>query len=266
MSTNLDRLRAFAADRSSLSRLAGVTTPVFMMQGRRDFAFGLDQATKAFRLLKGPKRLWIGLHGHAPSSFPAPDTAAMLTEGRLWFDRFLKGEPNGIDKRPPVVLAPEQWAGKGVSYPDLPPTRKLTYAVRGTTAIGAQGTVVRVLGTTTAAFEELGAATVRVTVTASGGWSRLVAVLSAVPPGRKEIVVSAGGVPTVPGKQTLTIRMIDDATSIPKGSALRLTLASSTARTAAGLLYLDLPMPAGSRLAVGPATVSVPVLAAPAVG
>ena len=63
-----------------------------MMQGRRDFAFGIEQALSAYRALAGPKQLWIGLHGHAPSSGVAADTPAMLAEGARWFDRFLRGD------------------------------------------------------------------------------------------------------------------------------------------------------------------------------
>ena len=64
-------VQPWAAERSSLSRLGSVTTPVFMAQGRRDFLFGIDQAALAFKRLKGPKLLYLGLHGHAPSTFPA---------------------------------------------------------------------------------------------------------------------------------------------------------------------------------------------------
>ena len=42
---------------------------------------------------------------------------------------------------------------------------------------------------------------------AAGGWSRLVAVLTARTPAGQEIVVSAGGVPTKPGAQKVTIQL-----------------------------------------------------------
>lgn len=263
-SKELDKLRALSVPRSSLSRLSKLATPVFMMQGRRDFAFGLDQAKSAFALLRGPKRLYIGNHGHAPSAFPATDTAFMLDEGLLWFDRFLKGQPNGIDKRPPVEIAPEGGTGTtNVSYPALPPTKALSFPAAGSTSISAEGTAVRALGTTSTPLEAFGSAAVTVSATTAGGWPRLVAVLSAVTPAGKEIVVSAGGVPAAAGAKTYTIRMIDDATFIPKGSKLKLTFASSTAHTAAGLLYLDLPGPAAAKLTVGPATLTLPVLIKP---
>jgi hypothetical protein len=60
--------------------------------------------------------------------------------------------------------------------------------------------------------------------------------------------------------------MIDDATLIPAGSKLQLWLAASTSNTPAGLLYLDLGLPAGARLTVGTASVSVPVLVQPVSG
>ena len=72
----------WAATRSSLSALKGVKTPVFMMQGRRDFAFGLDQALQAYAQLAGPKRLWFGLHGHAPSTFPTRDSPVHARRSR----------------------------------------------------------------------------------------------------------------------------------------------------------------------------------------
>jgi predicted acyl esterase len=113
---DLSGVASFAAARSSIQKLKGVTTPVFMMQGRRDFVFGIDQATTAWPLLAGPKHLWLGLHGHPPSSFPAPDTVAMMTEGRQWFDRYLRGVANGIDKKPAVEVAPVDWKGTTHGY------------------------------------------------------------------------------------------------------------------------------------------------------
>ena len=116
---NLATVGPFAAARSSLTALRGVRTPVFMMQGRRDFAFGLDQAKRAYAALAGPKQLWIGLSGHAPSSGVAADTPAMLAEGARWFDRFLRGDtatPSGK----PVAISPENWKGQPRRFAGLP--------------------------------------------------------------------------------------------------------------------------------------------------
>ena len=112
------------------------------------------------------------------------------------------------------------------------------------------------------ALEVFGRPLVKVTATAAGGWPRLVAVLTARTPARKEIVVASGGVPTTAGRRTYTIRMVDQATFVPKGSRFAVTVASSSsAQNPANLLYLDLPMPAGARVTLGTLAVRIPVLA-----
>ncbi len=256
---------AFTAARSSIQKLKGVKTPVFMMQGRRDFAFGLDQAFSAFKVLAGPKHLWIGLHGHAPSSFPAPDTVAMMTEGRQWFDRYLRGQQNGFDKKPPVEVAPVAWKGrtKGYTSPDdiatsssgvqyyWKPGADRTKAAHPT--ITQAGKVVVFGGGRGDPSSQaiVGAPALTITATATGGWSRLVAVLTARTRAGKTIVVSGGGVPTRSGKHTYTIRMLSQMTFIPAGAKLAVTLGSSSlAQDPGNLLYLQLPMPPGARLTV----------------
>ncbi len=252
----------WAAKRSSLPALKGITTPVFMMQGRRDFAFGLDQALQAWRQLAGPKRLWFGLHGHAPSTFPGRDSGVMLAEAARWFDRYLRGAPGGLDMALPVAVSPERWKGKPTRYASLPATSTSAFPLSGTKAILASGKVVREAGKVTAPFEVFGAPTVRVSATASGGWSRLVAVLSARTPGGKEIVVAGGGVPVAAGKGTYTIGLSSQATYVPPGSKLTVTFGSSSlAQNPGNLLYLDLPMSLGAKVTVGPATLRVPTLA-----
>ena len=121
---------SFAAQRSSRQALSTVKTPMFLFQGRRDYAFDIDQAWQGYKLLKGPKRLYIGDFGHPPSTFPGPDISVVLAEGGDWFARFLKDEPNGIDKRKPVELAPSPWKEAGtVSYAALPATKRLAFTL-----------------------------------------------------------------------------------------------------------------------------------------
>jgi hypothetical protein len=229
-----------------------------MMQGRRDFAFGIDQATRAYSTLAGPKALWIGNHGHAPSRFPAVDTAAMMAAGKTWFDRHLRGLP--VDTGPPVRVAREGRAD-AVGFSKLPATRTLKLALPGQKTVVQATKLVRPAKPTTSAIEVFGRPAVKVTATAAGGWARLVAVLTARTPAGKEIIVSAGGVPTTPGTRTYTIRMVDQATFVPKGSRFSVTVASSSsAQNPANLLYLDLPMVAGARVTLGPMALSIPVL------
>jgi hypothetical protein len=258
-----DGLHDFAAARSARPLLGQLKTPVFLAQGRRDFAFDIDQAVAAYRRLAGPKRLYVGDLGHAPAGDPEAEVPHYLTEGKLWFDRFLKADRNGIDTRPPVEVAPDPWTGKTVSYAGLPPTKTLTLRAAGTETIARDGKSVRRLTVTRSRIEEFGAPVVQVAVKPSGGWSRLVAVLSARTPSGSELVVSEGGA-AVAKAGTLSIRLLSLGTLIPKGSRLLLTLAeSSTAQDPTNLLYLDIQQPESARLTIGSATVRIPVLQRP---
>jgi predicted acyl esterase len=256
-------VKTWAAERSSLSKLGSVTTPVFMAQGRRDFAFGIDQGTRAFNLLKGPKALYVGLHGHAPSTFPAADSGFLMTKARAWFDCYLR--QTGCDgSRASVYVASEKFAGEVARRGTLPPVSPTFVSFPGVTTFAKSGKAVRTSAPLRKAIEVYGAPTVQTSIAASGGWSRLVAVLTARTPAGKEILVSAGGVPTKPGAQKVTIQLINQATFVPKGSRLTLTLASSsTAQSAANLLYLDLPMAQSARARVGTATLKLPGLRTP---
>jgi predicted acyl esterase len=264
-SRNLAALRAFARARSSRPLLSRVRTPVLMMQGRRDFAFDLEQATTAMRLLGGPHSLYVGDFGHSPSTFPGPDLDYVLTLSGKWFDRYLLGFGPDLPFR--IELAPENPArSRNVTYSGAPPTRLPSFTLRGASTIGAGGKAVRATPPLPAAVETFGAPLVRASVRLSGGWSRLVAVLTAKPPGGPEIVVSEGGVNTagLRGRRRVTIRLIAQATLIPRRSRLRLTLASSSvAQNPGNLLYLNLPMPASARISIGAANLTLPVLRRP---
>jgi predicted acyl esterase len=260
---NTAAVRPWAEARSSLSKLGSVTTPVFMAQGRRDFLFGIDQATTAFERLRGPKVLYVGLHGHPPSTFPAADTGFFMSQVRSWFDCFLRD--TACSRVPAAVaIASEKFNGKVPWTTKLPKTTTTTFALPGVTTFARSGKAVRTTAPLRKAIEVFGSPTVDVSIAASGGWSRLVAVLTARTPKGEEIVVSAGGVPTKNGARTVTIRLIDQATYVPKGSKLTLMLASSsTAQSTSNLLYLDLPMAASARVRVGTAVLKLPGLRAP---
>jgi hypothetical protein len=259
-------VRPWAAARSSLARLGSVTTPVLIAQGRRDFLFGIDQGTRAFQRLRGPKFLYLGLHGHTPSTFPAPDTPLLLARTGDWFSCYLVDAACAARaKQQRVEIVPETFRGnsdvgvwKGTA---LPRTRSLTYTLPGITTIAQGGKVVRWTARLPRPIEVFGAPRIKVSVAALGGWSRLVAVLVARTPQGKEIVVSAGGVPTSPGSQSARIGLISQATAIPRGSRLQVTLApSSTAQSPSNLVYLDLPMRPGARARLGSAVLTLPVL------
>jgi fermentation-respiration switch protein FrsA (DUF1100 family) len=260
-SVDLPALHAFAAARSSRALLGRLTTPLYMFQGRRDFVFDVSQATAAIRLLKGPHRLYVGDFGHSPSKFPGPDVGAVMARGIAWFDQFLK-PPHSQPRRRPVELAPDPWRGAVTGYEAVPATKRATFALRGTKTIGPGGVVIRSTAPTRALLETFGSSSVRFRARLSGGWSRVVAVVVARRRG-KDTVVAEGGINTagVHGARTLSIRLLDTATTIARGSRLRLYLgASSQKPDPTNLLYLDLGLPPGARLSVGPASVRLSVL------
>jgi len=262
-SRNLPVLRAWTGARSSRKLLKTVETPVFMFQGRRDFAFDISQAKAGYALLKGPKRLYVGDFGHSPSTFPGPDFVQMTSLGIKWFARYLNGGSTSIA---PVSLAPSPWRGKLRTFAKLPATRRLSIVLPGNDHLAGAGRALRTSGRFTGKAETFGAATVQLTARLTGGWSRLVAVLTAEPPKGSEVVVSEGGINTtgLTGKRKLTIQLIDTATLIPRGARLTLTLASSSvAQNPGNLLYLNLPMPKAARITLGAAKLTLPILRKP---
>jgi pimeloyl-ACP methyl ester carboxylesterase len=257
---NAAAVKQWADARSSLQALGSVTTPVFMAQGRRDFLFGLDQGTRAYARLKGPKALYVGLHGHAPSTFPAADTGYLLTKVRAWLDCYLR--ETGCDgAQSSVYLVPENFTGQAVRRGTLPPVSPTFVSFPGVTTFAQKGKAVRTSGRQRNAIEIFGTPTLQTTVAASGGWSRLVAVLTARTPTGREIVLGAGGVPTATAAHRVTIRLSSQATFVPKGSRFTVTLASSsTAQSSTSPLYLDLPMAPSARARVGTAVLKLPGL------
>ena len=163
------------------------------MQGRRDFAFDLDHALTAYSRLKAPKRLYLADFGHPPAANPPGEAAHVLPEARAWFDRYLKGLPNGIDRQPPIEVAPDPWTGRTFHYRALPRGRRCGFAFPGRAAIGSTGKVARTRPRLRTRTETFGAPLLRVSLASPNGWPQVVAVLSALTPQRKEIVVSAGG-------------------------------------------------------------------------
>ena len=257
--TNLAQLREVSAARSSRQLLSRVRIPTFWAQGKRDYAFDLEQATAAYRLLQGPKRLWLGNLGHAPSTFSSDDSPTFSARGADWFDRFLKGTPNGIDTGPKVEVAPTPYREAGVRrFAGLPATNSLAvHTIFRPRTIAAQGRIVVRTASWPRAFELFGSPTVNVTATARGGWPQLVAVLST---GSR--VLATGGVPTPQlgaRPRKLTIRLSSWAAPVPRGARLTLTLAqTSTAQSADTPVYL-LAKPAG-RLTVTKLSFNVPFL------
>ena len=258
-SENLSDVRDLLGARSSLRSMSAVTTPSFLFQGRRDFAFGIDQSAEAYRRLAGPKRLYVGDFGHSPSKFPGPDLAHILDLSTRWYDRFLKNEPNGVDKEKPVQVASDPWRA-AASYASVPQVKQLTVARNGTHTLTAKGKAVYTLPPLKQTVEQFGSPVVSVTAKSASDWPHLVAVLTA-----GDTVVSEGGTVTPAGKKSWTVKfnLISDANLLKKGTRLRLTFgATSTVQNIGNLLYLK-PVPDDARLKLGSVRLSVPILPKP---
>jgi predicted acyl esterase len=252
-SSNLPLLREVTAERSTATLIGNLKMPVFWLQGRRDFVFDLTHAARALAALRGPTRVYLGDFGHAPAPTPSPDFHYALGEVQAWFDHFLQGVPNGIDKKPRVEIAGYPWKRKTASFAGLPPTKTLAYTLSGRRTIGATGKIVRAVATTRRRIETFGSPTV--TFTQSGTFAHVVTVLTA-----GTTVVSAGGTALQPGRHTVSIRMLSQATTVPTRQALRLTIAATTlAQDPGNLLYLAGVTP-GQTLTVSNLRLRIPVL------
>jgi predicted acyl esterase len=262
---NVPAIRAYLATRSTRPELGAVRVPTFMLEGRRDFAFDADQAIAAFKAVRGPKLLYLGDFGHAPAENPPAEFNYLALEVRAWFDRFLKGIPNGIDKRPPVELAPDPWRQPTASFRALPKTRTLLFKLRGRRLLTSDGKVVRATARV-GKLETFGPPVVKVSFSTPTGYKHLVAVLTAVKRDGSEILISDGGTDTqATGKspQTVTIRLQNEITAVPAGSRLRVTLgARSTVQSIKNLVYL-IPVADGSKALVGRVDLTLSVLRKP---
>lgn len=251
-STNLAQVNAIAAARSPAKSL---TVPTLILHGRRDFLFDADQALAAFRALKGPKRLYLGDLGHAPAANPPAEQQTYATLAARWLDRFLRGVANGVD-RPVIELAHDPWDGKTTVYTALPPTKRISVSLPGTTTMsGTSGRVVRSVRVTGGPHETFGSSTVTVRYSNANGWDRLVAVLAA-----GTTPISAGGVKLNGAEGTATIKLLNQVVRFPAGQRLTLYLSStSLAQSTSNALYLAGVQP-GAQITIGRATLALSVL------
>jgi predicted acyl esterase len=266
-STDLGQLKTLADSRSALDSLGRIKTPVMIFQGRRDFAFGLEQGITAYQRLGGPKRLYIGDFGHAPSTFPGPDVQAVYVNALEWFGTYLKGIVP-FAAAPAVTLAPDPWKLKTFGYKALPAQQAVkTSTAKLSRTFGSGGKAMVTFTLPKRKLETFGAPTVTVTASTKTTAPQLVGVLEALAPDGTSTIVSEGGT-KLPARKSFTVSfgLISDATLIRPGSRLRLTLSwTSTAQSSANLLYLT-GVPDGSSLTVKRVSVTLPVLRQPVSG
>jgi X-Pro dipeptidyl-peptidase (S15 family) len=241
-SRNLEALRPLLAARSPRPELRQIRTPVYLFQGRVDWLFDIAQATAAFSRLAGPKKLYVGAFGHIPSPGPArsPDAEYIRTQSVAWFDRFLRGVPNGIES-PAVQLAASGGPGAAASWTRLPPTRTLTFE-RATRVASA--------------FETWGGGTVVVRVRRLRAYPRLVAVVMA-----GKTVVTHGAIRPHRGRNV--IRLANYCTFVPNGARLRVALGADSK---VDIAYLPVSGEASGSISLGAVKLHLSVLSRPVTG
>ena len=205
-SLDMASIKALVDPRSSYAQLPSINTPVYMFQGRVDWAFDVTQALNGYTRVTGPKHLYIGQFGHPPSTFPGPDQDYMFGQALLWFDHYLKGEPNGIDKTKPVTIAAATGT-KRVSYAGVPKTKVVGVGFRGTT-------LARTGPKFQQALETFGVSLLKVQVRKVSNYPRLVAVVLA-----GNTVITHGAIAPKVGLQT--IRLANYVMYLRKGTRLR---------------------------------------------
>jgi len=254
-STNMATVTALAATRSVASKLSSVATPTLMIQGRRDFLFDIDQALAAFKALKGPKRLYLGQIGHAPGSSNPPDAAYTWGLTVKWFDRFLKGTANGVDKKV-IELGHDPTDGKPTVYTSLPKLKTASVTLPGTSTLsGSNGKLVRSARLTGGPHDTFGVTKVLVRYSNAQSFDRLVAVLAV-----GTTPISAGGVKLSGESGKATISLMNQVVRIKPGQKLTLYLSStSLAQSPTNALYLAAVQPS-AHITIGRVTVTASML------
>lgn len=107
--------------RSRVADMARIQCPSFLVCGWRDLY--ADCTPRDFAAIQAPRRMLIGPWKHEFPDTAREAPAAGLWEMQRWFDRWLKGVPNGIDQEPAVSVYVQGRAGQWRSEDRWPPAR-----------------------------------------------------------------------------------------------------------------------------------------------
>lgn len=219
-------VKSVEATRSSRSKLHSLTVPTLMLQGRHDFLFDIDQALTAYKLLAGPKRLYLGDLGHPPAANPAAEQPTYLGEAVAWFAHYLAGVGTVHGG---VELAHDPWDGSTTSFKGSPGTRHKSVNLPGSKRIASNGSVRRSARLTGGPFETFGHSfvSVRYSRRKSGSWTEMRAMV-AVKGSSAPITVGAAHL----GKRrsgVLKIPLFDEAVLLPRGKKLVVSVGSTSA-------------------------------------
>ena len=242
--------------RSSRSHLHALTVPTLLLQGRHDFLFDLDQAIAAWKLLAGPKRLYLGDLGHAPATNPAAEQTAITVEAIAWFAHYLATGPalgGGVE------LAHDPWDGRTTSYQKLPATRRASVNLPGKTKLTGAAFATRSARLTGGPHETFGDGFVTVHYSGATNWTHLVATVSVK---GSKTPVTEGAAPIKSASGVVKIPLMNEAARLPRGKKLVLKLGATSADN---VNHVSVPAyasaaPGGAAITVGSATLKLSFL------
>jgi ABC-2 type transport system ATP-binding protein len=244
------------AARSSRPRLHALTVPTLLLQGRHDFLFDMDQAIAAWKLLAGPKRLYLGDLGHPPAKNPTAEVPGFIAEAIAWFGHYLAGGP---ELGGGVELAHDPWDGTTSVFSKLPATRRASVNLPGKSKIGRSHFASRSARLTGGPHETFGDGSVTVRYSGAKSWTHLVATVS-IQGG--STIVTEGAAPIKSSAGVVKIPLMNEAVLVPRGRRLRVRLGATSWDDVYHLgipVYASVP-PQGASIKVGRATLNLSFL------
>lgn len=242
--------------RSSRSQLHALTVPTLLLQGRQDFLFDLDQAIGAYKLLAGPKRLYVGDIGHPPAKNPSAEVPTYLAQVVGWFDQYLAGGPKvggGIE------LAHDPWDGTTTTYKNLPRTRTASVNLPGKTSLNGPHFADRSARLTGGPHETFGDGSVTVRYSGAKSWTHLVATVW-IKGGNT--LVTEGAAPIKASSGVVKIPLMNEALFLPRGKKLEVGIGATSWDDLYHVgvsTYASLP-PHGASIKIGSATLKLSFL------
>ena len=248
------RVNALEAARSWRPQLHSLTVPTLLLQGRHDFLFDLDQALAAYKILAGPKRLYLGDLGHPPAANPAAEQPTYLAQAVGWLKEYLAGGPKLGGG---VVLAHDPWDGNTTAYAGLPATRHLSLTLPGKKKLVLGNTksyAKRSLRLPGGPLETFGDGSVTVRYSGATKWTALTATVSAR--GYAAATpVTIGAAPVTKAAGVLRVPLMDESVLLPRGKRLAVTLGVTST---GGVFYPNIPY--GATITLGRVNLNLSVL------
>jgi pimeloyl-ACP methyl ester carboxylesterase len=246
------------AARSSRTQLHSLTVPTLLLQGRHDFLFDLDQAIAAWKLLTGPKRMYVGDLGHPPAKNPTAEQSVYVSEAVFWFGHYLA---DGPALAPPglIEVAHDPWDGKQTVFQKLPATRKASVNLPGKKKLGPGAFVARSARLTGGPQETFGNGLVTVHYADAKSWTHLVATVLVK---GSNTPVTEGAAPIAASSGVVKIPLMDEAVRLPRGKKLVVKLGATSADDA---YHLGVPIyasaaPQAASIEIGSATLRLSFL------